>query len=76
MREQQLRRDESGRLLADDGYPLGGLATVSDVAAVGSLAPSTVYRMVEDGELESKRFGRAVRIPWTAIRQKFLDDRA
>ena len=74
MQDQQRMRDESGRLLADDGYPVGGMAKVSEAATAGSLAQSTVYKMIEDGELESKRFGRAVRIPWTALRKKgFLD---
>lgn len=71
----QETRDEHGRLLAADGYPEGGLGTANDAVAVSKLCPSKIYQMVESGELDSRRFGRAVRIPWSAIREMFLDDK-
>ena len=74
MQTTELKRDESGRLLADDGYPLGGLATVNEVVAVSGLARSTVYQMISTGDLPVKRFGRAVRVRWSDTRAIFLDD--
>lgn len=73
MQTAELKRDESGRLLADDGYPVGGMATVNEVVAVSSLARSTIYKMIDEGELPVARFGRAVRIKWSDVRQMFLD---
>lgn len=68
-----LTRDESGRLLGEDGYPIGGLATVHEVVAVSTLCKSIIYKMINDGDLPAKRFGRAVRVPWTDVREIFLD---
>ena len=73
MKTAELQRDESGRLLADDGYPVGGMATVRDAVAVSKLSKSMVYQMLDSGELECRRYGRSVRIPWTSIRATFLD---
>lgn len=69
-----LTRDESGRLLAEDGYPAGGLATVQEVVTVSGLSKSKIYQMLTSGELRSKRYGRSVRIPWSEVRQAFLSD--
>lgn len=67
-----IRRDEKGRPLADDGYPLSGLATVPEVLAIAHLSRSKLYEMLAGGELEAKRFGRACRIPWPEVRRVFL----
>ena len=66
----ELRRDERGRIIADDGLPVSGLATITEAVAVSSLSRSQLYQMVNDGQLEVRRFGRAVRIPWSEIRAK------
>jgi len=66
------KRDKHGRLLGPDGYPVAGLATVKDAVEVSSLSKSMVYHMIDTGELESKRYGRSVRIPWASIREEFL----
>ena len=74
MQTVEQTRDESGRLLGADGFPLGGMATVLEVVAVSRLAKSTIYKMIDEGDLPVRRFGRAVRIKWTDVRQLFLDD--
>ena len=64
-----IRRDERGRPIAEDGYPISGLASVNEVSALTSLSIGQVYKMVHAGDLESIRFGRSVRVPWTALRE-------
>lgn len=68
-----LKRDESGRLLAPDGWPVGGLARVREISAATGLCVSEIYEMTADGRLDAKRFGRSVRVPWQVVRAKFLD---
>ena len=68
-------RDDSGRLLAPDGYPAGGMATVQEARAVSKLSLSKLYAMIDSGELEARHYGRSVRIPWTAIREAFMGPR-
>jgi len=68
-------RDDSGRLLAPDGYPVGGMATVREAKAASGLSDSKLYAMIEADEIESRRYGRSVRIPWTAVRAAFLEPR-
>lgn len=43
------------------------LMTASDAAFLLSLAPRTVYALVEAGKLPCVRIGRAVRIPRKAV---------
>ena len=71
--ESTICKDEKGRPIAEDGYPISGLATAAEVAAVSSLARSTVYLMMSTGELESRPFGRSRRVPWSAVRRMFLE---
>ena len=67
----ELRRDERGRVIAADGLPVSGLATITEAVAVSSLSRSQLYQMAKDGTLEVRRFGkRAVRIPWDEVRAK------
>jgi len=73
MQIEELTRDESGRLLAADGYPVGGLATVKEVVAATKLSKSAVYQMIGDAELPVKRFGKSVRVPWATVRSVFLE---
>lgn len=42
--------------------------TVAEVATVLRLSKMTVYRLVKDGTLESRRVGRSYRIPVQAAR--------
>ncbi len=63
MQVSALTRDESGRILGDDGLPLGGLASVNEVVSTTGLSRSKVYQMIDDGTLPVKRFGRSVRVP-------------
>ena len=69
---EELTRDESGRLLAADGYPRGGLASVREVCAATGLSRSCVYQMIANTEIPVKRFGTAVRIPWAVVRHELL----
>ena len=71
-RFDELRRDDLGRMVAADGYPLAGLAFIDDATAIGAMSRSHIYSMVRNGELEAKRFGRSCRITWASIRQAFL----
>lgn len=68
----ELRRDEQGRLLAADGWPVSGLAHVKTIAAIADMSKSAIYQMISNGTLESKPFGRARRVPWSVVREKFL----
>ncbi|APZ96934.1 hypothetical protein [Fuerstiella marisgermanici] len=68
----EFKRDDKGRPIAEDGYPLAGNATAREVSTVASLAISTIYAMIASGELESRAFGRSRRVPWTEVRRKFL----
>lgn len=72
MATEILRRDELGRPIAEDGYPSGGLAGVSEIARACSLSPGLIYKMINSGELEARRFGRAMRVPWQAVRDAGL----
>lgn len=67
MPTSELTRDESGRILGDDGLPLGGLASVGEVVSTTGLSRSRVYQMIDDGTLPVKRFGLSVRVPWFAL---------
>ena len=66
--EVNLRRDEKGRPIAADGYPLTGLASVAEVVAATGLSRSQIYAMIQRGDLATKRFGRSVRVPWQLLR--------
>ncbi len=69
---EKMKRDEQGRPVADDGYPTGGLASISEVATASSLSIAMIYKMISGGELECRRIGRSVRIPWSAVREAGL----
>jgi excisionase family DNA binding protein len=47
--------------------PAPGLMTVDEAAQFLHLSRAKTYQMTQSGELPSVRFGRAVRIPKTAI---------
>ena len=68
--EPSLRRDEKGRPIAADGYPLSGLASVAEVVTATGLSRSQIYNMINRGEILTKRFGRSVRIPWQVLRDE------
>lgn len=70
--DTDLRRDDRGRMVASDGYPLAGLATIEEATAVSGLSRSHIYSLIRRGELEAKRFGRSCRITWASLRQAFL----
>ncbi len=69
MSDWKLKKDEKGRLLGDDGLPSGGLATIPEVVTTTGLSRSKVYSMIAEDELEVKRFGRSVRVPWHVVRR-------
>ena len=73
MQIEEHTRDESGRLLAADGWPLGGLATVTEGVQASGLSRSKIYDMITVGDLQTRRFGRSVRIPWRDVRAVFLE---
>lgn len=69
---EEIRRDEKGRLLAPDGWPVSGCAKIEEAKAVSGLSRSKLYDMMRTGELETKQFGKSRRITWASIRQNFL----
>lgn len=71
--ETQMRRDERGRVVAADGYPVAGLATIAEAVTVSGLSRSHIYALLSRGELESRRFGRSLRITWASLRTAFID---
>lgn len=74
MHADSVTRDDVGRLLAADGFPLGGLATVREVVAATSLSRSKIYAMIDAGEIPVRHFGRSIRVPWSCVRAQFLGD--
>lgn len=46
------------------------LATTVEAAAYLRLSKSMINKLVASGEIPSRRFGRAVRIPWKWLRDK------
>lgn len=70
---QVLRRDEQGRVVADDGYPVVGLATIAEAVTISGLSRSHIYSLLSRGELVAKRFGRSRRITWASLRAAFLE---
>lgn len=70
----ELRRDERGRPIAEDGYPISGLATLPEVAAASGLSRSKLYTML-DREIPTRRFGRSLRVEWAVVRRLFLAPR-
>lgn len=67
-----IRRDEKGRPVAEDGYPIGGLANATEIATATNLGLSTVYAMFSSGEIPTKAFGRSRRAEWSVVRQMFF----
>jgi excisionase family DNA binding protein len=65
---KEIRRDEKGRPIAEDGYPTAGLATIEEAAMASSLSREMMYKLASAGQLECRRFGRSLRIPWAALR--------
>ncbi len=61
-------RDSKGRLLDGDGYPVGGLAKVSEAVGFLQLSRSKVYELVRSGDLPSVQFGKCRRVRWEDLR--------
>ena len=72
MSDDTMRRDEFGRPIADDGYPIAGMATIPEAVSVSGLSRSQIYNMLNRHDLEAVRFGRSRRITWQSLREKFL----
>lgn len=72
MQTAEVSRDERGRITATDGYPTAGLASIQEAVAVSGLSRSMIYQMINRGQLEAKRFGKARRVTWASIRHNFL----
>jgi excisionase family DNA binding protein len=66
--EVTLPTDSQGRILSADGMPAGGLASVVDVMRATQFSKAYVYKLISDGDLPVKRFGRSVRVPWSVVR--------
>ena len=71
---QEISKDEKGRPLAADGWPVSGLARVSEVCAASGLSRSKIYMEIREGRLDTKCFGRSRRVPWSEVRRLFLAD--
>jgi hypothetical protein len=67
-----IKRDEKGRILAADGWPISGCATFREGKSLSGLSISKLYNMANAGELETKQFGRSRRITWASLRKAFL----
>ena len=67
----EFRRDDKGRPIAEDGWPISGLASIPEAIAVSGLSRSKVYGML-DREIPTRRYGRSRRIEWTVLRRLFL----
>ena len=65
-------RDDSERLLASDGYPIGGLAKIHEICVATGISKSNIFDLIDTGELPSRRFGRTVRVLWTEVRAVFF----
>jgi len=72
MNGTEIQRDELGRVVGDDGYPIGGMATINEAVAVSGLSRSKIYDMITREQLEAKRFGKSRRITWQSLRGAFL----
>ena len=68
----EIQRDEKGRVVAADGWPTTGLATISEAIAISGLSRSKVYDMIAREQLESRRFGKSRRITWASLRSVFM----
>jgi predicted DNA-binding transcriptional regulator AlpA len=69
-----VKRDEQGRPLAEDGWPMSGLARIPEAVAASGLSRSKLYAEIRAGRLATKVFGRSRRIPWSEVRRAFLSD--
>ncbi|MCR9200207.1 MAG: helix-turn-helix domain-containing protein [Planctomycetaceae bacterium] len=67
-----INKDEKGRPLAEDGYPMSGLATIAEVVSASSLSRSKVYQYLDSGLIPSVRFGRSRRVQWSTVREMFI----
>ena len=74
MLASDIQRDEKGRVIAADGYPTTGLATISEAIAISGLSRSKIYDMLTRGQLESRQFGKSRRITWASMRAAFMSD--
>ncbi len=68
----EIQRDEKGRVIAADGWPMAGLATVAEAVILSGLSKSKVYDMLSREQLESRRFGKSRRITWASLRAVFM----
>ncbi len=68
----EIQRDEKGRVIAADGWPTTGLATISEAIAISGLSRSKIYDMIARQQLESRRFGKSRRITWGSLRAAFM----
>jgi excisionase family DNA binding protein len=46
-----------------------GFADVHEAAAYLSMSRSSVYKLMDSGDLQYAKFGKARRIPWRALRE-------
>ena len=65
-------RDEFGRPIAADGYPIAGSCDIAEAVVISKLSRSKIYAMIASGELQVRRHGRSRRITWQSIREAFL----
>ncbi|GAB5444941.1 MAG: hypothetical protein Fues2KO_52900 [Fuerstiella sp.] len=63
-------RDDLGRPIAADGWPVGGLATVKELVAFTGMSRGKLYVML-DGPIPSIRIGGNRRVDWRIVRKLF-----
>lgn len=72
LEDSTFRRDDKGRPVSTDGWPISGMATVAEVSAVSGLCRSKVYQLLTIGEIPSRQFGRSRRVEWSVVRRMFI----
>jgi excisionase family DNA binding protein len=61
LQSDAIRKENSGMTLCT------GFATVQEAADFTKLHPSMVRKLITQGDIPARRFGRAIRIPWSWI---------
>jgi excisionase family DNA binding protein len=58
---------EPAQASGPDDRDASGLARIRDAMTYLSISRGTIWKLMKSGELPRIRFGRSVRIPWSAI---------
>jgi len=64
-----MQKDNAGRPVAADGWPVAGLAKVDEARLFLALSRSKLYELLRSGALASQTFGKSRRIRWAELRR-------